>query len=312
MMLKHGIYGVDIHKEEKPKVAEMGGIVMIFTIVITCVITIFLVPRSEDKVSIMIFCMVVSIAAIVGFIDDIKPLNAILKPVLLLFASIPIIISKRYRPEPILPFIGRTRLTIVYLILLPFVISVPANAVNMLDVFNGSMASTVIILLITILISRMIIFGINFNDVTISTIFILIIIGTLIGFWIYNRYPAKIFAGDTGSLSIGAAIGTIAVMGELEIVTIIAMIPFIMNSFGIISSLKGFVERRDMPARPTEMTSDWKIKASDNPRAPITLVGLILQKGPLRENDIVKGFNILSIFSGILAVVTAILIRLVI
>lgn len=312
LMHKRGISGVDVHKEEKPKVAERGGIVILIAIVLSSVLMIILVNDPDLRLSIGIFCITVTIAGLIGLVDDIFNLSALLKPFLLLFASIPIIASKRYKPEPILPFIGKTRLTIAYIVLLPFIIAVPANSVNMLDVFNGSMATTTIIVLIAVFFSNMIVFGNGFDQLDntgLTYMFVLIMVGTLLAFWIFNRYPAKVFGGDTGSLAIGGALGAIAVMGRLEVVVIIAMIPFIMNAFGIIGSVKGLLERREM-VRPTKMTKDWKIESTRNRKAPITLVGLVIQKGPLHEKDVVKTFNVLTIVSAILAIVIAVLTNL--
>ncbi len=316
-MLKKGIFGIDIHKKEQPKVAEMGGIVIIISLIISSVIAILVVEDSKVQLMIGIFCITITIAGIIGIIDDFVTLNAILKPVLLLIASVPIIASTwfstgpLYNPEPLFPLIGQTRLTIVYLILLPFVITVPANAVNMIDVFNGSMATTTIIVLIATFIANIIIFDRDFTTLDPTNIFVLMITGVLIAFLVYNRYPARVFGGDSSSLTIGASLGAIAVLGRLEIVIIIAIIPFIMNSFGIISSVKGLLERRKM-ARPTKMTKDWKIESTNDQKAPITLVGLVIQKGPLHEKDVVKSFGVLTVFSSILAIITAILIRVVI
>ncbi|MHA1952771.1 MAG: hypothetical protein ACW96U_02370, partial [Candidatus Heimdallarchaeaceae archaeon] len=292
-MLKKGIFGVDVHKESKPKVAEMGGVIILLSIILTSIVGILLVDDNVNRLKIGIFCITVLIAGIIGLIDDIFRLSALLKPLLLLIASVPIIASGMFTPEPVLPFVGKTRLTIVYYVLLPFIIAVPSNAVNMLDVFNGSMALTTILVLVTVFFANMIIFRGGIQNLDLVYVFILMMIATLIAFWFFNRYPAKVFAGDTGSLAIGASLGAIAVLGQLEVVVIIAMIPFIMNSFGIISSVRGLMERREM-ARPTKMTDDWKIQATGDPKAPITLVGLVIQKEPLHEKDVVKSFSILT------------------
>jgi len=309
-MLKKGIFGIDIHKESKPKVAEMGGIIILISIMITSIVGILLVDNNSDRLTIGIFCLTILIAGIIGIIDDIYRLSAILKPLLLLLASIPIIASGMFTPEPVLPFVGQTRLTIVYYVLLPFIIAVPSNAVNMLDVFNGSMAITTILVLVAVFFSNMIITRGGIQNLDLTYVFILMMIASLIAFWYFNRYPAKVFAGDSGSLTVGASLGAIAVLGQLEVVVIIAMIPFIMNSFGIISSVRGLMERREM-ARPTKMTKDWKIQSTKDPKAPITLVGLVIQKEPLHEKDVVKSFSILTFISGIFALITAVLIWLV-
>ncbi|MCG3225957.1 MAG: hypothetical protein H7645_03500 [Candidatus Heimdallarchaeota archaeon] len=310
-MLKKGIFGVDVHKESKPKVAEMGGVIILLSIILTSIVGILLVDNNVDRLKIGLFCITVLIAGIIGLIDDIIRLSALLKPLLLLIASVPIIASGMFSPEPVLPFVGKTRLTIVYYVLLPFIIAVPSNAVNMLDVFNGSMALTTILVLVAVFFANMIIFRGGIQNLDLTYVFILMMIATLIAFWFFNRYPAKVFAGDTGSLAIGASLGAIAVLGQLEVVVIIAMIPFIMNSFGIISSVRGLMERREM-ARPTKMTDDWKIQATGDSKAPITLVGLVIQKEPLHEKDVVKSFSILTFISGIFALITAVLIWLVI
>ncbi|MCE7742515.1 MAG: hypothetical protein GOP50_08630 [Candidatus Heimdallarchaeota archaeon] len=313
-MHKKGKYGIDIHKKEQPKVAEMGGTIILLSVIITSIILIFLVDNPQEKLTLGIFCLTLLIAGIIGIIDDLFRLSGMLKPLLLLIAAIPIIVSGLivtgiFVPEPLLPFVGQTRLTIVYWILLPFVITVTSNSVNMLDVFNGTMATTSMIVLTFAFFANLIIFELNFQTLDLTYVLILMMIGTLLIFWIFNKYPAKVFAGDTGSLTVGAALGIIAILGRLEVVIIIAMIPFIMNAFGIISSVKGLFERGEM-ARPTKMTDDWKIESTGNPKAPITLVGLVIQKGPLHEKNIAKTFNILTLVSGVFALLTAVLIRL--
>jgi UDP-N-acetylglucosamine--dolichyl-phosphate N-acetylglucosaminephosphotransferase len=313
-MLKNGKYGIDVHKEDKPKVAEMGGLMILLSVIVTSLILIFLVNDPFEKLTIGVFCLTLIIAGIIGIVDDLFRLSGILKPLLLLIASAPIIISGLivtgiFVPEPLLPFVGQTRLTIVYWILLPFVITVTSNSANMLDVFNGSLATTSMIVLFFTFFANMIIFKHDSERLDLTYVLILMMFGTLLIFWIFNKYPAKVFAGDTGSLTVGAALGAIAILGRMEVVVVIAMIPFIMNGFGIISSVKGLFERSEME-RPTKMTNDWKIESTGNPKAPITLVGLVIQKGPLHEKEVVRAFNILTIVSGILALVASILIKL--
>ena len=57
---------------------------------------------------------------------------------------------------------------------------------------------------------------VGFEDIG---IFSLILVGSLLGFLIYNTHPAKIFMGDTGSLALGATMGTIAILMQcIEII----------------------------------------------------------------------------------------------
>ncbi|MHA1832882.1 MAG: hypothetical protein ACTSV7_02745 [Candidatus Baldrarchaeia archaeon] len=295
-----GIVGVDVHKPEKPEIPEMGGLSILISIIVS---TVFLIIVCNNLTKFFItFLMVVVVVGIIGAIDDIKPLNPKLKPTLTALASLPIIIFGTYVPRPVFPIIGKTRLTIVYPLLIIAGLAVSTNAVNMLDVFNGSMAGTCSILLLTLLISSIILgssIGILLSAIT---------LGSLVAFFYYNKYPAKIFSGDVGSLTVGAAIATIAVMGRLEIVTIVAMMPHIMNGFHSLASIGGLLERRQIKARPTKVLADGRLAASKDPKAPITLARLILAGGPLYENEVVKVFILLSIYSGVLAILTALLI----
>ena len=123
-------------------------------------------------------------------------------------------------------------------------------------------------------------------------------------FYKYHKIPSKIFPGDSGALTFGAMYGAIAIIGGVEIIAAIALLPAVINSFLFLSSVKRVVEHRQIK-NPTMLTSDFKLKTTDEKTAPITLVRLILASGPLTEKQI--GFTIfkLTIFSGILAIITA-------
>jgi UDP-N-acetylglucosamine--dolichyl-phosphate N-acetylglucosaminephosphotransferase len=100
--------------------------------------------------------------------------------------------------------------------------------------------------------------------------------------------------------------GAIAIVGQVEVVAAIALGPAIINSFLFLSSMKRIVEHREIKAKPVSLTEDFKLKATSDKDASVTLVRLILAGGrPLTEKEI--GYDIfrLTIFSGILAIITA-------
>ena len=101
--------------------------------------------------------------------------------------------------------------------------------------------------------------------------------------------------------------GVIAIVGGVEIIAAIALLPAVINSFLFLSSVKRVVEHRQIKGKPVEHTDDFKLKATNDKTAPVTLVRLILSGGPLSEKHV--GFAIfkLAIFSGILAIITAIM-----
>ena len=91
-MLKKGKYGIDVHKKDKPKVAEMGGIMILLSVILTTVILIFLVDTTLEKMTLGAFGLTLLVAGIIGIIDDLYRLSGVLKPILLLIASAPIIV----------------------------------------------------------------------------------------------------------------------------------------------------------------------------------------------------------------------------
>jgi UDP-N-acetylglucosamine--dolichyl-phosphate N-acetylglucosaminephosphotransferase len=135
----------------------------------------------------------------------------------------------------------------------------------------------------------------------------LCLLGPLLAFFYFNKFPSKVFSGDVGSLSIGAALGAIAIIGRLEVVAVVALMPQIMNAFYGLSSMGRLYERREV-SRPVAILEDGRITATKDPKAPITLARMVLARGPLREDEAARIFFILAAISGVLAFATACLI----
>jgi len=296
-MKKAGIVGADAHKRGRPEIPEMGGVGILIGLTVSITVTALLLP--ERAWILLSFLAVVLLAGAVGAYDDLKPLNARVKPFLTALAGLPILlVPDAYDPRMVLPIIGRTRLTIVYPLLILPSIAVTANAVNMIDIFNGAMPGTSVVI-VTILLLSSIFLG--RGD---ATILCAALIGCLLAFYYFNRYPARTFAGDVGSLSVGAAIGAIAIIGQLEIIAVIAFMPQIVDAFYKLSSMGRLYEHREAP-HPTLVLDDERIVANPDPRAPISLTRMILARGALREQEILRLFTILAIISGALALLTA-------
>jgi UDP-N-acetylglucosamine--dolichyl-phosphate N-acetylglucosaminephosphotransferase len=201
----------------------------------------------------------------------------------------------------VIPFIGGTRMTVIYPLLIIVGTAIAANAVNMLDVLNGAMPSTCVPVAIALLACSLILGSTN------GMILSAILASSLIAYYRFNRFPARVFTGDVGSFTVGTTIAAIAILGRLEVVTIIAMIPFIMNSFHSLASIGRLFERRQIKQRPTILLRDGRIAANPDPKAPLTLTRMVIASTPLRENEVVEVFSIMSTFSSILAVLTALL-----
>ncbi|MCD6514240.1 MAG: hypothetical protein J7L07_04885 [Candidatus Odinarchaeota archaeon] len=299
-MKKIGHVGRDEHKPDKPEIPESGGVAIVLGIIIASITAILLYPDLWKYFSAL--SMSVLIAGIIGIIDDFKVLGPKIKPIIVTLAGLPIILLGAYIPYLRLPFIGNARLFIVYPLIILIAMSLGTNTVNMLDVYNGAMPGTTLIVIITLLIISIL------RNSDIGVILSLILLGSIGAYLYYNKYPAKAFAGDVGSLSVGAGLVSIAIMARLEFILVVAMLPFILNSYEIIFSIGGLKERRQIKERPTIVLDNGTIMASSSKSAPITLARLVLAKGPLKENEIVKCFIILTILSCILAIISELLI----
>ena len=301
-MKTRGHTGRDVHKKDKPEIPEMGGVAILIGVAVSGVVGSLLFPEKSSMF--LSFVLTVLIAGAVGIIDDLRPLNARVKPLLTLAASIPILVLGTYTPSIIFPVIGGTRLTMVYPVLIPIVMAVTSNAVNMMDPFNGVMAGTSTVITATLLIAAI---ALGRGD---AIILCTMLLGALLAFYYFNRYPSRVFSGDVGSLSVGTALGAIAIMGRLEVVAVVAFMPQIMNAFYGLSSMGRLYERREV-ARPVEVLEDGRLMARDDPKAPLTLARFVLARGPLREGEAARVFIIMSAISGLLAIVTAYLIAVV-
>lgn len=149
-----------------------------------------------------------------------------------------------------IPFIGTFELGLFFIPFASFTILSFANAVNITDGLDGLASGSLMISL----------FGLWFLssqilDVPIS-IFLALLIGSLISFLYFNVYPARIFMGDVGSLAFGA---TLAVIGLLLGKTIALIVIGFIFVFEIATSAiqllsKKFLKRKVFPAAPIHLT----------------------------------------------------------
>ena len=109
-----------------------------------------------------------------------------------------------------------------------FVLVGASNAVNLTDGLDGLAGGLAAIALIAYsLISLMV----GFEEIG---LFSLILVGSIVGFLIYNTHPAKVFMGDTGSLALGAAMGAIAILTHRELTLLVVAGIFIIETLSVI------------------------------------------------------------------------------
>ena len=273
------IVGKDIHKSWKPVVAEMGGFGILFGFIIGMFSGIYMHDIIAFKLVVVL--VVILLVGIIGIADDLLALSSKEKFFLLFLAGLPLIWAAP-------PNVG-----LLYLITIPIALSIGSNLTNMLAGLNG-IESGLGIISITSLTIACIILG--KYDVTIISMSML---GALIAFLYYNRYPAKIFPGDTGTLIIGAAIVCIAFIGRVKLIAFIVLMPNIIDAALKFYSA-GFMNRQQQ--KPTQLNDEGKLV---RPAVGFkSLIRLVLRK-PIAEKDAVKIIWAIGIAFGLLGIIIA-------
>ncbi|MEK6779107.1 MAG: phospho-N-acetylmuramoyl-pentapeptide-transferase [Candidatus Deferrimicrobiota bacterium] len=98
------------------------------------------------------------------------------------------------------------------------------------------------------------------------TIFCGAMAGAGIGFLWYNTYPAQVFMGDTGSLSIGAALGVVAVMVKQEIVLVLVGGVFVMEALSVILQVYSYKTTRKRIFRMAPIHHHFEMKGWAEPK----------------------------------------------
>lgn len=110
-----------------------------------------------------------------------------------------------------------------------FILVGASNAVNLTDGLDGLAGGLSAIAFIAF---ALISLSVGFEDIG---IFSLILVGSLLGFLIYNSHPAKVFMGDTGSLALGAAMGAIAILTHRELTLLVVASVFVLETLSVIA-----------------------------------------------------------------------------
>ena len=287
----------DVNKKEDVMVVRPGGISIIAGI-ITSEIILYAFLQLNEILAIIITTFA---AFLIGYVDDRKVMGGWFKPVALAIAALPIIAFGVYDSDLAFPIFGTVQIPALYLGLIIFMIPITGNTINSIDVLNGVASGFMVIASFSLSVCLFVMQNYEIAIVSLPLGFV------SLAFYKYHKVPSKIFPGDSGALTLGAMYGAIAIVGGVEIIAAVALLPAIINSFLFLSSVKRIVEHRQVKGKPVEHTDDFKLKATDDKTAPVTLVRLILAGGPLTEKQV--GFAIfrLAVFSGILAIITAFL-----
>ncbi|HAL08992.1 phospho-N-acetylmuramoyl-pentapeptide-transferase [Mammaliicoccus vitulinus] len=240
-------------REEGPKshmkktgTPTMGGLTFLLSTIIVTIVALFYV----EQVGPLILLLFVTIGfGLIGFIDDyiivVKKNNQGLTSKQKFFAQIAIaiifyivsVILPNYDFETAIniPFTDWSLpLSIFYIIFIVFWQVGFSNAVNLTDGLDGLSTGLSIIAFGFYAVLSFIL------DKPEIGLFCLVMLASLIGFLIYNKYPAKVFMGDTGSLALGGIFATISIMLNQEITLLLIGLVFVIETLSVMLQVTSY------------------------------------------------------------------------
>ncbi len=220
-----------------------------------------------------------------------------------LLTTMPFVSGNEINYEKLISWAGEDYKKYAWLIFIPiviFIITAVSNGANLTDGIDGLAAGTSAIIAVTLAlfawVSGNVIFSDYLNIMYIPntgemTIFIMAFVGALIGFLWYNAYPAQVFMGDTGSLTIGGIIAVIAIAIRKEWLIPILCGIFLLENFSVVLQVGWF---------------KYTKKKHGEGRRIFRMAPLHhhYQKGGFHESKIVTRFWIIGIFLAVLTIVT--------
>ncbi|MGC9309490.1 MAG: glycosyl transferase family 4 [Candidatus Nanoarchaeia archaeon] len=230
-----GLLWEDMNKPKHPRnVASSGGLIVVMGFVLSILLFIAIrtfVYNEENGITINILALlsVILIFAIIGLIDDLLGwrnggLSIKLRLFLAFVASIPLVVINAGVHSMGLPFLGNVNFGLLYpLLIIPLGIAGASTVYNFLAGFNGLEAGQGII----------IISFLSFIAYSTGSVWLAItglcMVAALIGFLLFNFYPAKVFPGDILTYAIGALIASMAILGNFEKIAVFVFIPYIIE-----------------------------------------------------------------------------------
>lgn len=142
---------------------------------------------------------------------------------------------------------------VVFIPIVIFIVTAVSNGANITDGIDGLAAGTSAVILLTLAffayVSGNIIFADYLNIMFLpnmgeTTIFVVAMVGAVIGFFWYNTYPAQVFMGDTGSLMLGGVIAVLAIILRKELLIPVLCGIFLIENLSVVLQVAVFKYRK--------------------------------------------------------------------
>ncbi len=228
------LVGFDMNKQTKHEVAEAGGVAVFIAFLLSLFVYFFLktfiLKSVTHFVEVLALTVTVTLACFIGFIDDVlgwkKGLGGWKKLVTTIPIAIPLAVLRLGNTTMSIPFIGPVNFGIAYsLVIVPLLVVGFTNGFNLLAGYNGLEAGLASIIML----------GFSFIFVYTKQYWLALIalamFFSLLAFLIFNKYPSKVFPGDSLTFTVGSLIACFAILGNVEKLALFMFIPFVIEGF---------------------------------------------------------------------------------
>lgn len=251
--LKRLKFGQSIREEgpeshmKKTGTPTMGGVMILISVTLTTLLVNGIVTAEPMGFETLLLLLVLLGFGTLGFLDDfikiVKKRNLGLTSKQKMAGQILIAVIfyfvLRANDFPTYVAIPGTEIQwdigIGYALLILVMLVGASNAVNLTDGLDGLLAGTA-----SIAFGAFAFLAWYDGSQMDVTVFSLSVVGALLGFLVFNAHPAKVFMGDTGSLALGGAIATIAILTKMEIILVIIGGIFVIETLSVIIQVLSF------------------------------------------------------------------------
>ena len=226
---------------QKAGTPTTGGVFVVVSIIMASLAALFMELKMTTQAQVVLLTLI--FYALTGLKDDMskirKKKNQGLTPKNKLFLQIVIAIL----PALYVTLMGQTVVSLgswsidlgwLYPFFVIFLMTGVSNAVNLTDGLDGLAASTVAISMIACCLFCYITGNIDIAIICAATT------GALLGFLYFNRHPAQVFMGDTGSLALGGMMAVIAVIGKFELWLLLIGFIYMTETLSVIIQVTSF------------------------------------------------------------------------
>jgi len=253
-LLRRMKFGQSIREEgpeshmKKTGTPTMGGLVYLIAIIVTVLlVALFTEGLTAD---IMILLLVLFGFGLIGFLDDfikvvlkrnlgLTSLQKLIAQIVIAVISFLLLNGTEFDTSVSIPFTDLAiELSFVYVLFIIFWLVGFSNAVNLTDGLDGLVAGTASIAFAA--------FGVLaiHQDENAIALFTFSVAGALLGFLVFNKYPAKVFMGDTGSLALGGALAMVSILLKQELLLLLIGLVFVIETLSVILQVGSFKLRK--------------------------------------------------------------------